>query len=102
MSKAPGSLLPEAALAEAAECLRVMAHPLRLRMVELLMQADRPVNAVAKLCGLSPAQTCGHLRLLKGHGLLASARNGRTVFYRIASPQLPGLIQCIRKNCEVV
>ena len=41
-----------------------------------------------------------HLRLLKGHGLLGSVRKGRTVFYRIASPQLPGLIQCIRRNCE--
>jgi DNA-binding transcriptional ArsR family regulator len=101
MKERANELLPEAALAEAAECLRVMAHPLRLRMVEYLMQADRPVNAVAKLCGLSPAQTCGHLRLLKGHGLLASERKGRTVYYRIASAQLPGLIHCIRRNCDV-
>ena len=101
MTKAQSTLLPEASLREAAECLRVMAHPLRLRMVELLMQADRPVHAISKLCGLSPAQTCGHLRLLKGHGLLASVRKGRTVLYRIASAQLPGLIQCIRRNCEL-
>jgi DNA-binding transcriptional ArsR family regulator len=100
MSNAQTSLLPEAALFEAAECLRVMAHPVRLRMVELLMQAQRPVHAVARQCGLSPAQACGHLRLLKGHGLLSSVRKGRTVFYRIASRQLPGLIRCIRKNCE--
>ncbi len=101
MNPANDGLLPESALAEAAECLRVMAHPLRLRMVELLLQAQRPVNAVARLCGLSPAQTCGHLRLLKGHGLLSSVRKGRTVYYRVASPQLPGLIRCIRKNCDV-
>ena len=100
MSTAATRLLSEETLSEAAECLRVMAHPLRLRMVELLMQADRPVHAVARLCDLSPAQACGHLRLLKGHGLLDSVRKGRTVFYRIASRQLPGLIQCIRKNCD--
>jgi DNA-binding transcriptional ArsR family regulator len=100
MTKAQATLLPEAALAQAAECLRLMAHPLRLRMVELLLQAERPVHAISKLCGLSPAQTCGHLRLLKGHGLLGSVRKGRTVYYRIVSPQLPGLIECIRKNCD--
>ena len=100
MSKATSDLLPEAVLSQAAECLRVMAHPLRLRMVEILMQGERPVHAVARLCDLSPAQACGHLRLLKGHGLLDSVRRGRTVFYRIASRQLPGLIQCIRRNCE--
>ena len=98
--KAPASLLPAAALSEAAECLRVMAHPTRLRMVEVLLQGDRPVHAMARLCGLSPAQACGHLRLLKGHGLLDSHRKGRTVYYRIASRQLPGLIACIRKNCD--
>ena len=84
----------------AAECLKVMAHPVRLRMAEVLMRGDHAVHAVAKLCGVSPAQACGHLRLLKGHGLLASVRKGRTVLYRIASRQLPGLIQCIRRNCE--
>ena len=92
--------LPEAVLEEAAECLRVMAHPVRLRMAEVLLGGPRPVHAVAKACGLGPAQTCGHLRLLKGHGLLASARKGRTVFYRIASRQLPGLLRCIRRNCQ--
>ena len=100
MSKAANSLLSEGVLWEAAECLRVMAHPLRLRMVEILMQGGRPVHQIARLCDLSPAQACGHLRLLKGHGLLDSARKGRTVFYRIASRQLPGLIHCIRKNCD--
>ena len=99
MSRETINLLPEPVLSQAAECLRVMAHPLRLRMVEVLMQGGRPVHEIAGLCGLSPAQACGHLRLMKGQGLLGSSRKGRSVYYRIASPQLPGLIRCIRKNC---
>ena len=92
-------LMPDEMIEKAAECLKVMAHPVRLRMVNILMQGDFAVHEMARLCQTSPNQTCEHLRLLKGHGLLGSERRGRTVYYRIASPQLPGLIQCIKKNC---
>jgi ArsR family transcriptional regulator, zinc-responsive transcriptional repressor len=83
----------------AAECLKVMAHPVRLRIVDILMQGEFPVHEIAALCETSPDQTCEHLRLMKGHGLLSSERRGRTVYYKIATPRLPGLIECIRKNC---
>ena len=93
-------LLPLDFLEEAAECLKVMAHPVRLRIVDILMQGEFPVARIAELCELPPHQTSEHLRLLKGHGLLDYERRGRTVFYKIASPRLPGLIQCIQARCE--
>jgi DNA-binding transcriptional ArsR family regulator len=85
-------LLPEETLEEAAECLRVMAHPMRLRMVNILMQGEFAVHEIAELCETSANQTCEHLRLLKGHGLLSSERRGRTVYYKILSPRLPRII----------
>ncbi len=94
-------LLPNEMIEKAAECLKVMAHPVRLRIVNILMQGEFPVHEIADLCLTSPNQTCEHLRLLKGHGLLSSQRQGRTVYYKIANPQLPGLINCIRKNCQL-
>jgi DNA-binding transcriptional ArsR family regulator len=92
-------LLPMASLEGAAECLKVMAHPVRLRIVEILMQADLSVNEIAALCELPPHQTCEHLRLLKGHGLLGSVRHGRSVYYTISNPRLPMLLECIRSTC---
>lgn len=86
-------------LAEAAECLKVMAHPVRLRIVDILMQGERPVHEIAALCDLPAHQTCEHLRLLKGQGLLDSRRRGREVFYRLVHPRLPALLTCIRKSC---
>ena len=93
-------LLPDEVLEKAAECLKVMAHPVRLKMVNLLMTGDYAVHEIAQHCELSPSQTCEHLRLLKGHGLLDSVRDGRTVYYKILSPQLPGLIRCIQASCS--
>ncbi len=93
------SLLPEAILTEATECLKVMAHPVRLRIVDILMQGRFQVHEIAELCGLPAHQTSEHLRLLQGRGLLAATRQGRSVYYAIARPQLPGLINCIRRTC---
>lgn len=89
----------DAVLEEAAECLKVMAHPVRLKMVNILMQGDFAVHEIAQMCATSPNQTCEHLRLLKSHGLLSSERRGRTVYYQILSPRLPRLIECIKTTC---
>lgn len=91
--------MPEDWLSSAAECLKVMAHPIRLRIAELLSQGEFPVKDIARLCSLPPSQACEHLRLMKGHGLMDSQRRGRTVCYRIVSAQLAGLLRCIRSNC---
>jgi DNA-binding transcriptional ArsR family regulator len=92
-------LLDLDALCKAATCLKVLAHPARLRIVDILMQGSFPVHKIAELCQLPPHQTCEHLRMMLGHGFLSSRRNGRQVLYGIAAPQLPGIIECIRRNC---
>ena len=94
------NLLPLESLEGAAECLKALGHPVRLRMVEILQQGEFPVHEIAELCGLPPHQACEHLRLLKAHGLLSSRRRGRAVIYQIADPRLPRLMDCIRTTCE--
>ncbi len=94
-------LLTDETFQTAAECLKVMAHPVRLKIVMVLMQGRFSVGEIAEFCECSPNQTCEHLRLMQGYGYLASQREGRTVYYEIRSPRLPGLIECIRKNCNV-
>jgi ArsR family transcriptional regulator, zinc-responsive transcriptional repressor len=95
------NLLPIEVLEQASECLRLLAHPARLRMIDILMQGEFAVHEIAQICELNPNQTCDHLRLLKGHRLLDSKRRGRTVYYTIAAPQPTGVIECIRKNCKL-
>ena len=93
------TLLPMDFLLGAAECLKVMAHPMRLRIADILVGGEFPVNQIAAICDLAPNRACEHLRLLKGHGLLDSRRDGRSVYYRIVAPQLPSLLSCIRSTC---
>jgi DNA-binding transcriptional ArsR family regulator len=87
-------------LEQATECLKVMAHPIRLRVVDVLTQGEFSVNELAGLCRLPAHQMTEHLRLLKGHGLLGSRRRGRQVFYTIASQRLPRLLECVKGSCQ--
>jgi len=92
------NLLPMETLEDAAECLKVLGHPIRLRMVDILMQGEFAVYEIAELCDLSHNQTCEHLRLLKSHHLLDSKRDGKIVYYTITASELPGVLACIRNN----
>ena len=92
-------LMPMDVCRRAAECLKTMAHPVRLRIVEILMRGEYPVCEIAEMCELSPNQTCEHLRLLQGHGFLDSERRGRAVYYKIVNPRLSSLVHCIRSTC---
>jgi len=85
-------------LSQAAECLRILAHAHRLRMVEMLLTARYTVGELAEACALPSSMASGHLRLLQRCGLLAQEREGRHVYYRVAEPCLRDIIACIRKR----
>lgn len=87
------------ALEKAAACLKVMAHPARLRIVDILMHGDYKVGEIAEMCGIRQHQACEHMRMMQSCGLLTSERHGQSVYYKIASPQLPSLLDCVRRHC---
>ena len=95
------NLMSDEHLQCAADTLKVMGHPIRIKMALLLSQGRFSVGELAELCGLPPNQTCEHLRLLKRYDLLDSEKEGRTVFYYIDSDRLSGLLECISKNCPM-
>jgi DNA-binding transcriptional ArsR family regulator len=92
-------MLPNDSLEEAAACLKVMAHPVRLKIVDILMQGEYPVKKIAEMCGVRQHQMCEHLRMMQSCGLLKSERRGQSVYYKILSPQLPLLLKCIKEHC---
>jgi DNA-binding transcriptional ArsR family regulator len=89
------------ALGDAAECLRTLAHPHRLRMVQMLLQGDFPVGDLAEACGLPSAMASEHLRLMQRCGFLTSEKDGRKVFYRVAEPHLKNILKCVEERFGV-
>ena len=84
------------ALTEAAECLRILAHPHRLRIVQLLLTGETyTVTELAEACWIAQPVTSDHLRLMQRCGFLSSDKEGRTVYYRVAEPHLQKIFDCM-------
>lgn len=92
------NLIPLDALEDAAECLRTLAHPHRLRMVQMLLQQEHTVGDLATACDIQPHMASEHLRLMKDRGLLANRREGRNTFYRIEEAGLRSIMACVEKR----
>jgi len=90
--------LNSAALAEAAECLKTLAHPVRLRFVQLLLQGRYTVGELAEDSGVPDNVASEHLRLMQRCGFFTSEREGRRVYYQVAEPHLENIMQCIESR----
>lgn len=91
--------LPFDALERAAEVFRVLAHPVRLQMVERLdLDQPRSVGDLADELGLAHAACSQHLNLMRVHGLVERVREGRVAMYRIADPRAVVILNCIRAH----
>jgi rhodanese-related sulfurtransferase/biotin operon repressor len=71
---------------------KALSTPARLEILELLAQAERSVDALARLTGLTVANTSQHLQQLRQVGLVASRREGQFVFYRLAGDEVSALL----------
>ena len=86
------------ALSQAAECLKVLAHPARLRFVQLLMSNTLTVGELAEACQIPQNVASEHLRLMQRCGFLGSRRDGRRVYYNVIEPHLGEILTCIESR----
>ena len=83
------------ALERAAECLRTLAHPHRLRIVQMLLRGRYAVGELAEACGVPSHMASEHLRLMQRCGFLTCQKEGRNAYYRVAEPHLAKILACI-------
>ncbi|MDB4756962.1 metalloregulator ArsR/SmtB family transcription factor [Mariniblastus sp.] len=83
------------AFTRAAECLKTLAHPVRLRIVQLLLHGRYTVGELAEDCGILDNVASEHLRLMQRCGFFTSEREGRKVYYQVAEPHLQNIMNCI-------
>ena len=85
-------------LNDAAEMLKVMGHPLRIRIAHYLESGEQNVGDIALAIQASQSTTSQHLRAMRVRGLLASRRDATHVYYSIGRPEVYKIIQCIREG----
>ncbi len=82
-------------LGEAAERRRALAHPHRLRMVQMLLQGEPAVVEVAETCERPSVMASEDLRLMQRCGFLTIEKEGRNLFRHVAEPHLKSIPKCI-------
>ncbi len=82
-------------MAEAAECLKTLAHPHRMRMVQMLLKGRYTVGELAEACGIPSNMASEHLRLMQHCGFLASEKDGRRRYYSVVEPHLETIMACV-------
>lgn len=75
---------------------RVLGHPARVRIVELLRDGERSVGALQADLGLESGATSQHLAALRRVGLVESRREGTSVFYRASDQKVFDLLEAGR------
>jgi len=70
-----------------AEILKVLGHPIRLKIVAGLLSQSCNVKKIWECLALPQATVSQHLSLLKSKGIIAGRRDGTEVYYSVISPE---------------
>lgn len=75
--------------------LGTLANDRRLKIVCLLRTGERSVGELAGAVDGSQSTVSQHLARLRQDGLVATRREGRTIFYRLANPRIEALVEAL-------
>lgn len=80
-----------------AEFFRVLGHPVRVRILELLRDGERTVGDLQLQLQMDSSGTSQHLGALRKQGILDSRREGTSVYYSVRDPRIFQLLEVARQ-----
>lgn len=95
-----GSGFKQALFGQFARIGKALGNANRLELLEFLAQGERSVDALAKVSGLSVANTSQHLQQLRQVGLVVARKEGVTVYYRLSDADVVALFNMQRQVAE--
>jgi DNA-binding transcriptional ArsR family regulator len=85
----------EAKAEEVAATLAAMANPTRLLVMCTLLEGEKSVGDLAEIVHLSPAALSQHLGKMRALRLVATRRDGQTIYYSLASAEVKALLETL-------
>ncbi len=79
----------------ASDFLKSLANPLRLRILCMIMERERPVGDIAEELGVRQTAVSQHLALLRKDGMVAPRRDGQTIYYRLADRNVRKVVRLL-------
>jgi ArsR family transcriptional regulator len=89
-----------AVLNKAADVIKVVGHPDRLRILEFLEEGEKAVGEIQEVLDLPQAIVSQHLGKMRGWNIVESRRDGVHVYYQIIEPKVVHILDCIR-HCDL-
>jgi DNA-binding transcriptional ArsR family regulator len=80
-----------------AEFFRVLGHPVRVRILELLRERERSVGDLQAALEIDSSGTSQHLGALRNAGLVEGRKERTSVFYRVKDPRTFQLLEIARQ-----
>ena len=80
-----------------AEFFKTLAHPARIRILELLAEGDRSVGDLQPDVGLEASNLSQQLAVLRRAGVVVARKQGNSVIYAMGSPDVVELLTVARK-----
>jgi ArsR family transcriptional regulator len=80
-----------------AEFFRMLGHPVRIRVLKLLLDGPKPVRDLLAQVEVEPSALSQQLAVLRRSGIVTSSREGSTVVYGLAGGDMPELLRAARQ-----
>lgn len=74
------------------EFFKALAHPMRIRILELLSEGEKNVNELQALLGSEGSAVSQQLAVLRAKNVVASVKDGTTVIYSLRDPLIKDLL----------
>ncbi|MFG3130363.1 ArsR/SmtB family transcription factor [Streptomyces tendae] len=80
-----------------ADFFRMLGHPVRIRVLELLQGGPRPVRELLAEIEIEPSNLSQQLAVLRRSGIVTATRTGSTVVYELAGGEVAELLATARR-----
>ena len=96
-----GNKIDAEKMGKIARVLKVISHPVRLEVLELLLaKGELTVNTIKNQLDIEQSLLSHHLTKMKDRGVVASSRQGKNIFYRVALEEIATIFNCMR-HCNL-
>ena len=95
MIRSTFELIPEDRLEKMVKILKAIAHPLRLQIVNILLNSEYQVGEMVQALGTGQSLTSQELGKLKLFGVLKSRREGNKVYYSLKTNSIRKILATI-------
>lgn len=76
---------------------KVLAHPTRIHIIEILATGEFSVSAILERVKVEPANLSQHLSILRQNHLVVTRKNANQVLYSLSDPLLAEVLKAMRK-----